>query len=165
MPIYEFYCRHCNTIYNFFSKTINTKKVPVCPKCGFLHMERVMSTFATLSKGGEAGENDMVLPADFDESKIEKAMALLAKESGGVNEDDPKQAANMMRKITEITGLKMGAGMEEALNRLERGEDPNQIEAEMGNLLENEDPFILKKIAGTMGRKNRPVRDNTLYDM
>ena len=92
-------------------------------------------------------------------------MALLAKESGGVNEDDPKQAANMMRKITEITGLKMGAGMEEALNRLERGEDPNQIEAEMGNLLENEDPFILKKIAGTMGRKNRPVRDNTLYDM
>ncbi|MGD2029649.1 MAG: zinc ribbon domain-containing protein, partial [Desulfobacterales bacterium] len=33
MPIYEFYCRDCNTIFNFFSKTINTTKKPKCPKC------------------------------------------------------------------------------------------------------------------------------------
>ncbi|MDP3283707.1 MAG: zinc ribbon domain-containing protein, partial [Desulfobacterales bacterium] len=33
MPIYEFYCQDCNTIYNFFSKSVNTKKSPNCPMC------------------------------------------------------------------------------------------------------------------------------------
>ena len=31
MPIYEFYCAKCNTIYNFFSRTANTDKIPTCP--------------------------------------------------------------------------------------------------------------------------------------
>ena len=26
MPIYEFYCPDCNTLFNFFSRTINTSK-------------------------------------------------------------------------------------------------------------------------------------------
>ncbi|XCN71926.1 MAG: FmdB family zinc ribbon protein [Candidatus Electrothrix aestuarii] len=34
MPIYEFYCQDCNTIFNFFSSRINTEKRPDCPKCG-----------------------------------------------------------------------------------------------------------------------------------
>jgi len=25
MPIYEFYCRKCNTLYNFFSRSVNTE--------------------------------------------------------------------------------------------------------------------------------------------
>lgn len=164
MPIYEFYCKHCNTIYKFFSRTINTTKVPACPKCDSLEMERAMSTFATLSKSSDSGEDDTNLP-NIDESKMEQAMAMLSRETEGMNEDDPKQAANMMRKLTELTGLKMGSGMEEALSRLERGEDPDQIEAEMSDLLENEDPFILKKIAGGLAKKNRPNRDDMLYDM
>jgi len=34
MPIYEFYCEPCHTIYNFFSRSVNTGKRPACPKCG-----------------------------------------------------------------------------------------------------------------------------------
>ena len=165
MPIYEFYCEACNTIYKFFSRSINTTKVPACPKCNSVDMKRAMSTFAMPSHSKDSDENDLVLPADFDESKMEKAMTMLARDAEGMNEDDPKQAANLMRKLTDITGLKMGAGMEEAINRLEHGEDPHQIEAEMGDLLENEDPFILKKIAGSLVKKNKPNRDDTLYDM
>ena len=164
MPIYEFYCKHCNTIFKFFSRTINTSKVPACPKCNSTKMQRAMSTFATISKSGDSAEEDHDLP-DFDGSKMEKAMAMLAHEAEDINEDDPKQAANLMRKLTEMTGMKMGPGMEEAISRLERGEDPDQIEAEMGDLLENEDPFILKKIAGSLSKKNKPNRDDTLYDM
>ena len=35
-----------------------------------------------------------------------------------------------MRKLTDVTGLKLGPGMEEALNRMEAGEDPEQVEAD-----------------------------------
>ena len=34
MPIYEFYCPDCNTIFNFFCRRIVTDKKPACPKCG-----------------------------------------------------------------------------------------------------------------------------------
>jgi len=37
-----------------------------------------------------------------------------------------------------MTGLELGPGMNEALKRMEGGEDPDRIEAEMGNLLEDE---------------------------
>jgi len=33
MPIYEFYCEDCNTLFNFFSRTVNTDKQPPCPRC------------------------------------------------------------------------------------------------------------------------------------
>jgi hypothetical protein len=73
-----------------------------------------MSVFSTSRNRGE--EEDMPIP-DFDESKMEKAMNLLAKEAEHVNEDDPKQAADLMRKLTDMTGLNLGPGMEEALAR------------------------------------------------
>lgn len=103
----------------------------------------------------------------IDESKMEQAMNTLAKEAEGLNEEDPKQAANLMRKLSDMTGLKLGPGMDEALQRMEKGEDPEQLEAEMGDLLENEDPFILpgKKGAPLKARQRTPFKDETLYDL
>jgi len=140
MPIYEFYCPDCNTLFNFFSRTINTDKRPICPRCNARTLDRQMSAFAFTGRATE-GEGDEDLP--FDESKMEKAMQVLASEADRINEDDPRQAANLMRKLTDMTGMELGTGMEEALRRMERGEDPEQVEAEMGDLLESEDPFIL----------------------
>jgi hypothetical protein len=50
---------------------------------------------------------------------------------------------------------------------MEKGEDPDQIEAEMGDLIEGEDPFILPgKKGGKRGAKQTaPQRDATLYDL
>jgi hypothetical protein len=72
-----------------------------------------------------------------------------------------------MRKLTDMTGLELGPGMTEALRRMEKGEDPDQIEAEMGDLLEGEDPLQLpgRKGAKTAGRRPAPRRDDTLYDL
>ncbi|MGC9325848.1 MAG: FmdB family zinc ribbon protein, partial [Desulfomonilia bacterium] len=86
-------------------------------------------------------------------------------EAGRMNEDDPRQAAQLMRKLSEATGLKMGSGMEEALRRMERGEDPEQIEAEMGDLLEEEEPFVLESKGSSGRRKEKPKVDETLYDL
>jgi len=162
MPIYEFYCKECHMVFNFFSKSINTEKRPTCPKCKKPQLNRRMSVFAAPKNRGE--DDDMPMP-DPDESRMEKALSLLEKEMGNMDENDPRQAANLMRKLTDMTGLDLGSGMEEALQRMEAGEDPEQIEAEMGDLLEGDEPFSLKKRL-LSASKNRPPRvDETLYDL
>lgn len=164
MPIYEFYCPDCNTIFNFFSKTINTTKKPNCPQCKERKLDRQMSAFAFTGKAKETDDGED-LP--FDESKMEKAMQMMESEAGRMDEDDPRQAANLMRKLTDMTGMELGPGMEEALSRMEQGEDPEAVEAEMGDLLESEDPFILPEKKGRPSAAQRPAprRDETLYDL
>jgi putative FmdB family regulatory protein len=164
MPIYEFYCDDCNTIFSFFSRTINTTKIPKCPKCRQNDLIRQMSAF---SFTGRAKENDDENDLPFDEQKMEKAMQMLAGEADKVNEDDPKQAADLMRKLTDMTGMELGPGMQEALRRMEAGEDPEKVEADMGSILEEEDPFILDGKKGKFAklRKAVPQRDETLYDL
>ncbi|MBN1625515.1 MAG: zinc ribbon domain-containing protein [Deltaproteobacteria bacterium] len=161
MPIYEFYCRRCNTIFNFFSGSVNTDKKPSCPKCEKVKLERRMSAFSTLKNRGENNDNtDM---PDIDESKMEKAMSLLTREAENLDENDPRQAANLMRRLSDMTGLDLGPGMEEALSRMEAGEDPEQIEADMGDLLEGEEPLEIRKKAGKILKKAPPKVDEKLY--
>ena len=164
MPIYEFYCDRCNTIYNFFSKTVNTSKKPTCPRCKTKTLSRQMSSFAFTGKATEDGDADEM---PFDETRMEKAMQMLAGEADKINEDDPRQAANLMRKLSDMTGLELGDGMNEALKRMEAGEDPDAIEAEMGDLLEDEDPFLLpgNKPGASRARRPAPRRDEKLYDL
>lgn len=164
MPIYEFYCGRCNTIYNFFSKTINTSKIPKCPRCKRVKLKRQMSMFAKISGGREDTAGDDVMPP-IDDTKMEKAMAMLTREAENINEEDPRQAAELMRKLSDATGMKLGPGMEEALRRLEKGEDPEKIEQEMGNLLDAEDPFIIDAKGGKLIKEKRPQIDETLYDL
>lgn len=99
----------------------------------------------------------------IDETRMEKAMAMLAKEAEGINEDDPRQAAMLMRKFSDATGITMGPGMEEALRRMEKGEDPDKIEEEMGDLLEDEEPFILEAKSRRSEKRPEPKVDDTLY--
>lgn len=164
MPIYEFYCSDCNVIFNFFSTRINTTKKPKCPRCKTKTLSRQVSLFSFTGKAKEEGDLDD-LP--IDESKMERAMEALAGETDKINEDDPRQAANLMRKLSDMTGLKLGAGMEEALARMEKGEDPEKIEAEMGDLLEGEEPFELpeKRSGGGGYKRPAPMRDETLYNL
>ena len=161
MPIYEFYCKKCHMIFNFFSSSVNIEKIPKCPRCNKENLERQMSKFATL-KHRDDEPDDMPMP-DMDESKLEQAMNILAKEAENINEDDPRQAANLMRKLSDMTGLNLGPGMEEALARMEAGEDPEQIEAEMGDLLEGEDPFSFKEKTFKLLRDRPPKVDEELY--
>ncbi len=160
MPIYEFYCDECNTIFNFFSSRVNTEKRPLCPRCNQGPLERIISTFAVLR--GSKEQEDQGIPG-LDESRLEKAMSMLEKEAGKMNEDDPRQAALLMRKLCDTTGLNLGSGMEEALRRLEAGEDPEKIEKDMGDLLNGDEPFTLLKKTIKKGGKKPPLRDETLY--
>ena len=159
MPIYEFYCKKCHMLFNFFSRSVNVDKKPECPKCNEPELERQMSAFS-ISKN--RGEEDTSMP-DLDETKMEQAMNLLANEAENMDEEDPRQAANLMRKLTDITGMNLGSGMEEALARMEAGEDPEQLEEEMGELLEGEDPFSLKGKTMKSFKRLPPKVDEELY--
>jgi putative FmdB family regulatory protein len=174
VPIYEFYCADCHRIYNFLARRPNTTKRPACPRCGRPKLERRISRFA-ISKGRkESGEGDEP-PADLDEARMERAMEEMAREAEGMNEDDPRQMAHMMRKLYDAAGLPVGEGMEEAIRRMEAGEDPDRIEEEMGDLLEDEDPLMgegglsTSRAPGGLRRLARKLRppdvDDTLYDL
>jgi putative FmdB family regulatory protein len=161
MPIYEFYCDKCNTVFNFFSRSVNTTKIPLCPKCK-TPLKRQMSLFAKVKRGDNEASGDEMPP--FDEQKMEKAMAMLAGEADKIDENDPRQAARLMRKMSDAAGISFGDGMEDALSRLEQGEDPERIEEEMGPLLEGEDPMTFNK-KGAGGKKPKPLMDEILYDL
>lgn len=170
MPIYEFYCSRCHMVFNFFARRPDTTKRPACPKCQHPKLQRKLSRFA-ISKGrGEPDEGEDDLPPGMDEQGMEAAMAELAQEAEGINEDDPRQMARMMRKLFEKTGMQPGEGMEEAMRRLEAGADPDQLDEEMGDLLEGDDALFGGAGGGrTLGRLARKLRppavDETLYDL
>ncbi|MEE4135052.1 MAG: zinc ribbon domain-containing protein [Desulforhopalus sp.] len=161
MPIYEFYCDSCNVVFNFFSARVNTTKVPSCPKCG-AELARQISRFATIGKAKEEGDDPF---AGLDEAKMEKAFASLMQEAERVNEEDPQQMAALMRRFTSQTGIRLGESMEEAIARMEAGEDPEQVEKEMGDLLDGED-FSLESMKSRVQRlKEAPRHDEKLYEL
>jgi putative FmdB family regulatory protein len=168
MPIYEFYCGHCHTLFSFLSRVPNTTKRPACPGCGQPRLQRRASLFA-ISKGrpeSAAGED---LPPGVDEGRLEQAMTAMAQEIDGAEGDDPRQMARMMRRLFDTSGMQLGPGMEEAIRRMEAGEDPDRIEEEMGDALEGEEPSPFEAGgAGGKGLRRRlgpPRVDRTLHEM
>lgn len=165
MPIYEFYCQHCNTLFNFFSPKVDTVTSPACPRCAREGLERRPARFATLR---HQDQQDDPLSA-LDEDKLESVMAsmtgdLEAMEEGA--EEDPKVMAALFRRFGEAAGLEPDSKMQEFLARLESGEDPERLEEEMGSAFDDEDDlaalFRLKEKATRLAR-NRPKVDETLY--
>ncbi len=163
MPIYEFLCPGCNTVFKFFSRTINTENQPACPKCRKDVLQRQMSHFATPS--GNSGSEDPMNNIPIDESKMENAMQKLVGEAEHINEDDPRQAAQLMQKFSDMTGLKYNDSIQDALSRMEAGEDPEQIETQMGDMMDGENPFIIPGKKNTGLSQIPPKYDDTLYEM
>ena len=85
----------------------------------------------------------------------------------GLDEDDPRQAAQAMRLLYREAGLPMTPTVEEAVSRLEAGEDPDQVEQELGQALDEEDLFGANKGKGRLRKlRNRllpPRVDDKLY--
>ncbi|HSR36415.1 MAG TPA: zinc ribbon domain-containing protein [Desulfurivibrionaceae bacterium] len=163
MPIYEFYCQQCHTLFNFFSRRINTAAHPPCPRCGKT-LKKQLSTFSAIGRAQEPESGG--LPAGLDEAKLEQAFGELASQAEGLSEDNPRQMAQFLRALSAKAGVPMGQGMEEALARLEAGEDPERIEQEMGAVLEDEAQlFGEAKKAAKKGGQRPPYRDETLYEL
>ncbi len=105
-------------------------------------MVKQMSRFAT-TKGlkepavkGDADAGDGGAMPDFDDPRMMRAMSELERDMEHLDENNPKHMAHMMRKMKDI--MPPGTVPKEldvAIKRLEAGEDPEKIEADMGDLL------------------------------
>jgi putative FmdB family regulatory protein len=166
MPIYEFYCGSCHVVFNFFSRRVDTKTRPACPRCGRPKLERQVSRFATLGKSTAQLPGDAA-GGDMDESKLEGLMESMSREAEGLDENDPRQMARMMRKLHEAGGMPLDAKADEAIRRMEAGESPEKIEEELGDLFGEAGPDTDSAGAGPQRKTKRrpPAVDETLYDL
>ncbi|HEX4952975.1 MAG TPA: zinc ribbon domain-containing protein [Thermoanaerobaculia bacterium] len=168
MPIYEFYCPDCHTVFSFFSPRVETQRQPACPRCGRPELPRRPSAFA-LVKAGRAEPEAEEPFGDLDDERMEGAMASVFEEMGEGGEEDPKAMARMLRRFGEVAGMEPGPKMEEMLRRLEAGEDPESLEEELGGDLGEEDAglddFFQKRRQAKKGARGKPRIDKELYPL
>jgi putative FmdB family regulatory protein len=137
MPIYEFACPKCRKIFSFLSKRLNPDRAPVCPKCGNKKLEKQLSHFAmTRGLSEPSAGGDAEAGPDLDDPRIARAMSEMERDMAHMDENNPRHMAHMMRKMKDLMPPgTMPKEMDAAIKRLEAGEDPEKIEAEMGDLL------------------------------
>ena len=134
-------------------------------------MERMISRFAVTGRAKE--KSDSSTEAESLDPRMERVMAEMESEMSSMSEDnpDPRQLGRLMRKMTEASGQKMPEAMEQMIQRLERGEDPEKLEEEFGDSLENlgedfgEGAQGEEKPIPSRPLRQRPIRDPSLYEM
>ncbi len=170
MPIYEFYCKENNTVYSFLAKSLAYRDAtPRCPDNPEFALEKRISGFAFIGQARDPASDDGL--GDLDDAKMEGMMAELERDMAGFDEDnpDPKQMAHLMRKMSALTGDKLPEEMEEMASRLEAGEDPEALESEFGDALDDVGDEFEPSGKESLQRLRRkilgPRKDPNLYDM
>jgi len=119
MPIYEYRCRDCRRRSSILWRTFSEAeaKPPRCAHCGSANLRRLVSRAAFLRS---------------EESRLEN----LADPSslGDLDENDPRSVARWMRKMGGEMGEDLGPEFDEVVDRLEAGENPEEIEQSMPDM-------------------------------
>jgi len=176
MPIYEYYCPETHKIYSFYARSLKQAETPPkCPDNPNFTMKKAVSQFAVMKGLSEPIAGKEI--EEEDDPRMEAAMQEMERMMAGMDEDnpDPKMMGQMMRRLSEISGEPMDPAMQEMMGRLEKGEDPEKLEEQFGDLLdEGADPEGLdapaEKENATASRWRRlkrqlpPAKDPVLYE-
>ncbi len=163
MPIYEYLCPACNRVFSFLVKVPGANRKPSCPKCGERSMKKMFSRFAvtgatrkssSVDGGQTAFGNDADVHDPSTDPGVEREIMELLDAADGMDESDPRQLGRLMRRMSELTGEELDPETEEAVRRLEAGEDPEKIEAEL------DDSF-----GDGQDRSEAPAYDDGLYPL
>lgn len=122
MPTYDFICNDCNQRFDIFLTFAEYGKKKVkCSLCGSKNVRRRMTK---------------VRIAKSEESRMES----MADDFSGFEglEDDPKAMGRMMRKMGKEMGEELPPEFNEVVDRLEKGQSPEEIEKEIPDLGGNE---------------------------
>jgi len=122
VPIYEYRCPNCKKKVSVFFPSISRvdHASARCPHCGSGGLARLMSRVRVLrgaSRSSESSDDDV-------------ADDML----GGLDENDPRSMGRFMRKMAEESGEDIPPEFNEVVNRLEKGESPEDIEKSMPEL-------------------------------
>jgi len=118
MPRYDYRCQSCkkrSVIFQTYAE-YGRKKVK-CPHCGSTELQRLIGR-VRFARSEESRLDELSDPSDW----------------GDVDENDPRSMARMMRKMGSELGEDMPGEFDEVVDRLEAGEDPEDIEESMPDL-------------------------------
>ena len=120
MPIYEYRCADCRRRMSVFFRTFAEAEQgqPTCTHCGSQHLTRLVSRVRVI-RSEESRLDDLSDMDDFPD----------------VDENDPRSLGRWMRKMSEETGEDLGPEFDEVVGRLEAGENPEEIEKSMPELM------------------------------
>lgn len=118
MPTYEYRCLGCRKRVSIYQRYEDYGRVAVaCPHCGSTNLQRRIGR---------------VRVARSDDSRLDS----LSDPSGwgDVDENDPRSMARMMRRMGNEMGEEMPPEFDEVVDRLEAGENPEEIEKDLPDL-------------------------------
>jgi putative FmdB family regulatory protein len=160
VPIYEYLCPTCNRVYSFLARSASAaQRQPSCPRCGGQDLRKQFSNFAFVrGRDGRTADPEAGSGSELDDQRTERAMMKLMRDAESMDENDPRQLGRLMRRMADLSGEGLDPEMEEAVRRLEAGEDPERIEDDLGDALDG---------AAGMGRgsSGAPSRDEGLYEL
>lgn len=118
MPYYEYVCQDCERRATLFFKNYEAydTAVPVCPHCQSENLRRRIGRVA-VAKGEDARLDRLA----------EEGLAR-------VDEDDPRSLGRFMRQMSHEMGEDLGDEFGEVVDRLEKGQRPEEIENAMPDL-------------------------------
>ena len=118
MPIYEYRCAACARRVSVFFRSFSAIGEAVCPRCGGTDLTRLMSRVAVLRHSGDDGGS---ISGDGDDDIDPTGML------AGLDENDPRSVARWARQMSNEMGEPLEPEFEEALTRIESGEDPERV--------------------------------------
>jgi len=117
MPAYEYYCLDCKRRFEvFMSYAEYGKKAVHCTHCNGVNIRRRIGRIR-FAKSEDSRFEDLADPAALE----------------GL-EDDPQALGRMMRKMSREMGEDLGPEFDEVVDRLEKGQSPEEIESALPDL-------------------------------
>jgi putative FmdB family regulatory protein len=120
MPTYDFICLDCKKRFDLFmSYSEYGTKPAACSHCGSQNTRRRM----TRVRIAKSDESRMESLGDFSDPSALEGL-----------EDDPQALGRMMRKMGSELGEELPAEFDEVVDRLEKGQSPEEIESALPDL-------------------------------
>ncbi|MCK4800549.1 MAG: zinc ribbon domain-containing protein [Anaerolineales bacterium] len=117
MPNYEYQCTDCNHKFEIFQTYQDYGIRPLsCPKCKSSKIKRIIK------------------PVRVARSEEDRFESLSDPEQLAGLEDDPQALGKMMRRMSRELGEDMGPEFDEVVDRLEKGQPPEEIEKDLPDL-------------------------------
>lgn len=178
MPIYEFACNDCRTLFQFYSRRINTETIPACPRCG-KSLSKQISLFQAKSGSGKDNDpwgmandgcdDDTANAPDFNtgDERIANAIDELGSKIDNMDDTDSAGAAKLMQEFSQKSGVKFNKDVNEALSRMAAGEDADSVATQLGDALSSDNPFASENNQPELNqvRQTPFAKDPTLYEM